>query len=91
VNDIFTEENRRSAGSSRQSRKENESSVVLRWLRERNLNFFTAAAAYDREIPSRLNELRGNLGLTGRIHDAERNTTMFCLIPQCTDPDSTGV
>jgi hypothetical protein len=55
--------------------------VVLSWLKDRNLAFFTPSPAKNKQIFDNLNQKRKELGIKGDIHFiSKRNPTIFFIM-----------
>ncbi|MQA83759.1 MAG: class I SAM-dependent methyltransferase [Streptosporangiales bacterium] len=63
-----------------------EGAVVLGWLRERDIPYFTAAKSHEPDVHDRLMRLRERLGLADPIHSGQHNPMIFFTYARAGDP-----
>jgi predicted O-methyltransferase YrrM len=61
---------------------DSEGGVVIGWLNQKKVKFFTASPAKNRESYQALSELKNDLGLTQTVHRSQDNSMIFFRAPQ---------
>ncbi len=69
-----------------QTDRNGESRIVLHWLSEHGIPYFTAAPSANREVFDRLVTLRQELGVVGQIHSSTVNPSIYFRVPKPTSP-----